>query len=682
MRECIRLITARSPKTNRCRIAVAAALLGVSLDANAQAINYGALEQLFGEPVTTSATGSPLRASQVPINMVIITQADIRRSGADNIPDVLQYVAGIDVRRYSYSQTDVAIRGYDQPYSPRLLVLINGRQVYADYYGYTAWQALPVQLDEIRQIEVVKGPSSALFGFNAAGGVIDIITYDPLYDRTDQVTARSGTGGYRAISAVGTFQAGKRAGLRLSAGASQANEFPTQGLPAIQGPYETSPHQLSASADGRLQVSSRVELSAEATVSQARSLDNLPVPNFATADYHTNSVKLGMRADTASGLIDVRAYRNGFEYAISAQGQRYLLNDILDVVQASDLFRLDTAHTVRIALEYRDSSVSGLGPHEVGDRIFSASTMWNWTITSRLAWTNSVRIDRLELSFNDSVLPASPLILDQNKGLDTALSFNSGLVYSPTVLDTVRLTVARGAQAPSLADVGLQESYALPGGLQLTYSGNPDLRPTIVTNYEADYDRALAGLDSVLSVAVYYEQTRNLLANALVMPATPNLTGFVAYSQNVGSSAAVGGEIGIKGKDAAGLRWNLSYARLSISQHLTIGALSSVDAPLDYAHGSPANVVDAGAGYRIHRFEADLEGRWQSQFTDYIPNTLDVTVPFPVDNYLTLSARFAYRISKHVTASIVGEQLGHARLPEAAGTPVERRVYGTISVRY
>ena len=65
---------------------------------------------------------------------------------------------------------------------PRLLVLINGRQVYLDDYGRTAWQTLPVQIDEIRQIEVVKGPNSALFGFNAMGGVINIITFDPLAD--------------------------------------------------------------------------------------------------------------------------------------------------------------------------------------------------------------------------------------------------------------------------------------------------------------------------------------------------------------------------------------------------------------------------------------------------------------------------------------------------------------------
>src|ERR1700757_2875477 len=98
--------------------------------AAAQSIDYGAFEELFGEPVTTSANGSPQRAADVPADMEIITAEMIRRSGATNIPDVLAHVVGVDVLRWGVSSADVGIRGYDTPYSPRLLVLVHGRQVY------------------------------------------------------------------------------------------------------------------------------------------------------------------------------------------------------------------------------------------------------------------------------------------------------------------------------------------------------------------------------------------------------------------------------------------------------------------------------------------------------------------------------------------------------------------------
>ena len=71
-----------------------------TLPAAAQNLDYSTLEQVFHEPVTISATGKPQRASDAPANMVIITQDDIRRSGAMTIPDVLQFIPGVDVRHY------------------------------------------------------------------------------------------------------------------------------------------------------------------------------------------------------------------------------------------------------------------------------------------------------------------------------------------------------------------------------------------------------------------------------------------------------------------------------------------------------------------------------------------------------------------------------------------------------
>src|SRR5258708_3219489 len=161
--------------------------------ATAQNLDYSALEQIFREPITASATGKPQRASDAPANMVIVTQDDIRRSGALSIPDVLQFVAGVDVRRYGLADAEVGIRGYNQTYNSRLLVLVNGRQVYSDDYGHVNWASIPVQLAEIRQIEVIKGPNSALYGFNAVTGVIKIITYEPLNVKVNTATRVGGT---------------------------------------------------------------------------------------------------------------------------------------------------------------------------------------------------------------------------------------------------------------------------------------------------------------------------------------------------------------------------------------------------------------------------------------------------------------------------------------------------------
>ena len=113
----------------------AAGLALTALPASAQSIDYGSLEQLFNEPVTTSATGSPQRSSQAPVDMDIISADEIRRSGATDLPTILSRVAGVDVQAWSAGHTDVGVRGYNQARSARLLVLVNGRQAYLDHYG-------------------------------------------------------------------------------------------------------------------------------------------------------------------------------------------------------------------------------------------------------------------------------------------------------------------------------------------------------------------------------------------------------------------------------------------------------------------------------------------------------------------------------------------------------------------
>jgi outer membrane receptor for ferrienterochelin and colicins len=102
-------------KKNILMASVAAGLaLGAGAGAHAQSIDYGSLEQIFNEPVTTSATGSPQRASQAPADMEIISADQIRRSGETSLPGILQRVAGVDVLNNSAGQSDVSVRGYDQ----------------------------------------------------------------------------------------------------------------------------------------------------------------------------------------------------------------------------------------------------------------------------------------------------------------------------------------------------------------------------------------------------------------------------------------------------------------------------------------------------------------------------------------------------------------------------------------
>jgi iron complex outermembrane receptor protein len=137
-------------------LAIAIALTGTA--ARAQSLDYNSFQELFGEPITTNAIGTPQRARDVAANMTIITADQIRQSGSRSIPQIIdEYVPGVDVLETGNGAYDVGVRGYQQPFQPRMLVLVDGRQVFIDDYSRTDWANIPVNIDDVRQIEVVKG---------------------------------------------------------------------------------------------------------------------------------------------------------------------------------------------------------------------------------------------------------------------------------------------------------------------------------------------------------------------------------------------------------------------------------------------------------------------------------------------------------------------------------------------
>src|ERR1700728_267068 len=286
------------------RAAGALVLLAISPPILAQSVDYGALEQLFAEPVTTSATGSPQRASKVPANMEIITAEDIRRSGARDIPGVLRHIVDVDLLQWGTDDTDVSVRGYNQAYSQRLLVLINGRQVYADYYSFTPWSTLPVELGDIRQIEVVKGPSSALFGLNAVGGVINIITYNPLYDDENSAAAAAGTQSLTQESAIATFKVHDEAAVRISAGTHSDLDFSTP-IPTNEASGERARNNRTAiDLDGVFQASDVVQLRLEASHVSAGEFEMDPADLVDFSTFVADSMRIQLLADTHLGLWD------------------------------------------------------------------------------------------------------------------------------------------------------------------------------------------------------------------------------------------------------------------------------------------------------------------------------------------------------------------------------------------
>src|SRR3954466_1898142 len=158
------------------------------------------LEQLGNIEVTT-ASKEPEEVWETPAAIFVLTNEDIRRSGATSIPEVLRLVPGVEVSRGVSSTWAIGIRGFGSSFSKSVLVLIDGRSVYTALFAGVYWDIQNVMLEDVDRIEVIRGPGGTIWGANAVNGVINIITKDAKDTQGGLVTAGGGTE-ERAFGAV------------------------------------------------------------------------------------------------------------------------------------------------------------------------------------------------------------------------------------------------------------------------------------------------------------------------------------------------------------------------------------------------------------------------------------------------------------------------------------------------
>lgn len=654
--------------------AVSALTLGAAHPARAQSIDYGSLQQLFNEPVTTSATGSPQRATDAPVDMSIITADDIKRSGATDLPTILSRVAGIDVLSWSAGSTDVGVRGYDQRRSPRLLVLINGREVYLDDYGYTSWSSLPVTLGEIRQIEVVRGPNSALFGFNAVGGVINIITFNPKYDDIHSLEVHGGTQNDVGGSVVQTLHLGDRVSARLSAGGERQDEW--RNTPAY--PTDWNAHAM---ADGIVQLTPATELRLQGSWTRSGYEDQ--GNGYYSTTYTTSSIMATLTSDTPYGEIQAQTYLNTLNNrsTIAALGSPDEKNQI-EVASLQDLFKIGTRNTIRVALEYRNNheNTAPLNAGHIGYGVVAPSAMWNFKATSRLSLTAAARLDHLSL--NRTGPEPDGFVYNRNSDWNRTIdsfSANLGAVYKLGALDTLRATYARGIQIPTLVEYGGLQTAPVPSQFSFSIGGNPNLRPAVVSNYELSYDRIIQALDAKASVKVFFQRTDDVkglwdFAHPLISPPPGSVSEAVVESDS--NSAMTGFELDASGKIGGGFHWSADTTYTDVTDKAIMNS-DLIIKQVAFAKTTPKFRGNIAAGWNDTHWTVDIYVHYVGNYETYNPVGALVTTPA----YASVAARVSYQLSDGLTAAVSGQNLGAPQQIQSVATGLQapRRVIFSLT---
>ncbi|HEY6094663.1 MAG TPA: TonB-dependent receptor [Gallionellaceae bacterium] len=169
--------------------------------------------QDFPVVLTASRLSQPL--SEAPSAMTVINREMIRASGFRTIPDLMRLVPGMYVGFADANRPVVSLHGSSDEYAHRMQILIDGRSVYFPPFGGVNWADMPIMIEDIERIEVVRGPATSAYGTNSFYGVINIITRDAASQNGGSISV---TEGDASDSSVRFGKAGEQFDYRISLG--------------------------------------------------------------------------------------------------------------------------------------------------------------------------------------------------------------------------------------------------------------------------------------------------------------------------------------------------------------------------------------------------------------------------------------------------------------------------------
>lgn len=133
----------------------------------------------YKETVVVSASKTEQRLVDAPATMTVIGASALAVAPSGSYADLLRAVPGLNITQISARDVNVTSRGAAGSLATSQLAVVDGRSIYQDFFGFTMWDFMPSNLDEIKQIEAIRGPASAVWGANALNGVINVITKSP-----------------------------------------------------------------------------------------------------------------------------------------------------------------------------------------------------------------------------------------------------------------------------------------------------------------------------------------------------------------------------------------------------------------------------------------------------------------------------------------------------------------------
>ena len=453
----------------------------------------------FGETVVVTGSRKEELVRYTPAAMSVLSRDDIQAKPVQNYADLLRSVPGVNIVQFSARDVQFTARGAASQSSNKTLALIDGRPAYQPYYGMIIWDLLGVDFDEIKQVEVMRGPGSAMWGTNALTGVVNILTRAPEEDLGTHV--RLG-GGDLATSDVAIRHAGVRGRLGYKASASffhqDAWERPTTAPDGTPLPLYDNKNTTRGSGTVRIDFTQtngakwRTDAGYASTgggiVTVVGPQEAKPMrQGFGRVQYEHGATRANVSLDahdsTVTSLLAPSVVTFSYQTVAAEAEHRFVLPK--QVITIAGITRLNH-FTINVAPGQHTRQEVGA----VADTEIFATSAIRLRAGARIDWFSS---------FGTTVSPRVGVVIEPVKGQTFRASFNRAYV-APSFLENY-LTFATQTIVP------------LPTGpfpLPFLTQGNHDLNPLTDRAAEVGYTGAL-GSRATVTLSAYRNVTKGII---------------------------------------------------------------------------------------------------------------------------------------------------------------------------
>lgn len=636
-------------------------------------------------PIVLSASRLAQPLKDAPAAVTVIDQDMIRASGFRDIPDLLRLVPGFSVAYTRDNTWAVGYHGLADAYSRRLQVLVDGRSIYSAHVGEVYWADLPLSIDDIERIEVVRGPNAATYGANAFLAVINIITRDSAQSQGSFVSLQAGSSDMRGLT-VRHGGGSEALQYRLTASAQQRDRFDrdvTWKAARDNGEYfEATDTYL---VNGRMdwQPASNSTVMAQFGVSQGdweagRRLDD-PLEKRSLEPTEQDSRAQYLQLAYTRVLSASREWRIQAYHSRNRLDAEKLTYDG-DLILREDLYRLQSRSNVELQVndqlsdtlravwgaEVRRESVTAPNEFDSGETL--SGVLWRvfgnaeWHATEQLLLQGGAMLEHHYFTGFD-VSPRVALNYTLQPGHTVRVSVSQAY-RSPTFYDQYRNVVERDI------DGNFVDREEIPAaGI---------LEPERILSREIGYIGEIRPLALGVNARAYYDTLFGYIGSQRVTTAACDEPApYKCFQYINGSSIDLRGwETELTWRPVKGLEFAAHYAHTRISYREIVYGVDGRIVDRDLPDSAPRRVAGllarygwgtgwlASAGvYRTDRMMWLSDGDWTEDY-----NRVDVR----------LARRWKWQ-GREVEAAVVGQNLGDDYQEFRDANNFSGRVYGSLS---